>query len=59
MQSLKVCKPWGCALAGAPAVQVTRLTRECMEGVARLSVPLRVRLSWGPSWGELQEMSGL
>ena len=36
--------------------QAGRLVRACMEGVAALTVPLRVRLSCGPSWGELQEM---
>ncbi|KAL4428417.1 hypothetical protein ABPG75_002506 [Micractinium tetrahymenae] len=38
---------------------VARLVRDCMEGVAAevaLRVPLRVRLSRGLSWGELQEM---
>lgn len=38
---------------------VARLVRECMEGVAgeaALRVPLRVRLSCGASWGQLQEL---
>lgn len=49
------------AAAAEGAVQaVARLVRECMEGVARevaLRVPLRVRLSCGPSWGQLQEVA--
>jgi hypothetical protein len=38
---------------------VARLVREAMEGVGaafQLTVPLRVRLSLGPSWGSLQEV---
>ena len=30
------------------------LVRECMEGAASLSVPMRVKLSIGPSWGQLE-----
>ena len=30
------------------------LVRGCMEGAAALSVPMRVKLSMGPSWGQLQ-----
>ncbi len=47
------------AAAEGAVEAVARLVRECMEGVAgevSLRVPLRVRLSRGPSWGELQEL---
>ncbi len=37
------------ALRGAAA-----LIRQCMENAAPLSVPLRVKLNVGPSWGGLQ-----
>jgi hypothetical protein len=30
-----------------------------MEGVVTLGVPLRVRLSSGLSWGELEEVRGI
>lgn len=42
--------------------RAARLVRGVMEGVAgfpALRVPLRVRLSAGPSWGELEELTGL
>ena len=34
--------------------QASALVRECMEGAASLRVPLRVKLSAGPSWGQLE-----
>ena len=34
--------------------EVCRLVKECMEGAASLSVPMRVKLSVGPSWGQLE-----
>ena len=34
--------------------EVCVLVRECMEGAASLSVPMRVKLSVGPSWGQLE-----
>lgn len=34
--------------------EVCALVRECMEGAASLSVPMRVKLSIGPSWGQLE-----
>ena len=34
--------------------EVCVLVRECMEGAASLSVPMRVKLSIGPSWGQLE-----
>lgn len=38
------------------AKQAAVLLRDCMQGAARLRVPLRARLSCGRSWGQLQEM---
>jgi len=34
----------------------SRLVRECMEGAAALSVPMRVKLTVGPSWGQLEPL---
>jgi len=30
------------------------LVRECMEGVFKLKVPLKVHLGWGPNWAEVK-----
>lgn len=37
---------------------VAALVRECMEGAVQLAVPLRVKLSTGPSWGSLVPLIG-
>lgn len=34
--------------------EAAQLIRQCMENAAPLSVPLRVKLNVGPSWGSLQ-----
>jgi len=36
--------------------QVLRIIKECMEGAKKLLVPIPVRMSVGPSWGELKEV---
>jgi hypothetical protein len=36
---------------------VAALVRECMEGAVLLAVPLRVKLSAGPSWGSLTPLA--
>lgn len=53
-------------VAGAEVVplvlplQAAQLVRECMESAAELrGVCMRVRVSKGPSWGELEEIQGL
>lgn len=37
-------------------LRVAEVVRECMEGAVALRVPLQVKLSVGPSWGELQPL---
>ncbi|XP_035912100.1 DNA polymerase theta [Anopheles stephensi] len=40
-------------------VKVAKLLKSSMENCAKLSVPLRVKLKAGPSWGTLQELTTL
>ena len=37
-------------------LRVAEVVRECMEGAVALRVPLQVKLSVGPSWGELEPL---
>jgi DNA polymerase theta len=39
------------------ARQVAKILKHSMENCAQLSIPLRVKIKMGPSWGELSEMT--
>jgi len=40
---------------GQQFLQVAASVKRIMEGAAPLTVPLRVKLAWGHSWGSLAE----
>jgi DNA polymerase I-like protein with 3'-5' exonuclease and polymerase domains len=44
------------AAPGAAFMRVAAAVQQLMEGAAPLSVPLRVKLAWGQSWGSLREL---
>lgn len=42
---------------GQQFLQVAAAVKRLMEGAAPLTVPLRVKLAWGNSWGSLAELA--
>lgn len=41
---------------GQHFLQVSAAVKGIMESAARMTVPLRVKLAWGSSWGSITEL---